>query len=205
MAQKYANHVCRSASLHDDIETILVDEPTLQARVRELGQHISQEYQGKDLLLVSVLKGSFIFMSDLIRSISIPLEVDFMAISSYGKGVVSSGAVRIIQDLMIPIEGRNLIIVEDIIDSGNTLNYLLRMLRERQPATIRVMTLLDKPERREVDVQVDWVGFSIPNEFVVGYGLDYNETYRNLPYIGVLKRTVYANPEQAHEANSPSR
>ena len=119
-----------------------------------------------------------------------------MAISSYGNGVVSSGAVRIIQDLMIPIEGRNLIIVEDIIDSGNTLSYLLRMLRERQPATIRVMTLLDKPERREVDVQVDWVGFSIPNEFVVGYGLDYNETYRNLPYIGVLKRTVYTDPEQ---------
>jgi hypoxanthine phosphoribosyltransferase len=197
MAQKYANHVCRSACLHDDIETILVDETTLQARVRELGQCISQEYKGKDLLLVSVLKGSFIFMSDLIRSISIPLEVDFMAISSYGKGVVSSGAVRIIQDLMIPIEGRNLIIVEDIIDSGNTLSYLLRMLRERQPATIRIMTLLDKPERREVDVQVDWVGFSIPNEFVVGYGLDYNETYRNLPYIGVLKRTVYADPEQA--------
>jgi len=195
MAQKYANHVCRSASLHDDIETILVDEATLQARVRDLGQRISQEYQGKNLLLVSVLKGSFIFMSDLIRSISIPLEVDFMAISSYGKGVVSSGAVRIIQDLMIPIEGRNLIIVEDIIDSGNTLSYLLRMLRERQPASIRIMTLLDKPERREVAVQVDWVGFSIPNEFVVGYGLDYNETYRNLPYIGVLKRTVYANPE----------
>jgi hypoxanthine phosphoribosyltransferase len=195
MSQKFAYQVCRSASLHDDIECILVDETTLQRRIRELGESISRDYAGKDLLLVSVLKGSFIFMSDLIRSISIPLQVDFMAISSYGKGVVSSGAVRIIQDLMIPIEGRNLIIVEDIIDSGNTLNYLLRMLRERQPASIRIVTLLDKPERREVDVKVDWVGFSIPNEFVVGYGLDYNETYRNLPYIGVLKHSVYADPE----------
>lgn len=205
MAQKYAHQICRSASLHDDIESILVDEATLQARVSELGQSISREYKGKDLLLVSVLKGSFIFMSDLIRAISIPLEVDFMAISSYGKGVVSSGAVRIIQDLMIPIEGRNLIIIEDIIDSGNTLSYLLRMLRQRQPASIRIMTLLDKPDRREVDVKVDWVGFSIPNDFVVGYGLDYNETYRNLPYIGVLKSSVYTDPEQAHEYTSTAR
>lgn len=195
MAQKFAHEVCRSASLHDDIECVLVGETTLQKRVRELGESISRDYAGQDLLLVSVLKGSFIFMSDLIRAISIPLQVDFMAISSYGKGVVSSGAVRIIQDLMIPIEGRNLIIVEDIIDSGNTLSYLLRMLRERQPASVRIVTLLDKPERREVDVKVDWVGFSIPNEFVVGYGLDYNETYRNLPYIGVLKRSVYTAPE----------
>ena len=195
MSRKFAYEVCRSASLHDDIECVLVDEATLQRRIGELGESISRDYAGKDLLLVSVLKGSFIFMSDLIRAISIPLQVDFMAISSYGKGVVSSGAVRIIQDLMIPIEGRNLIIVEDIIDSGNTLSYLVRMLRERQPASLRIVTLLDKPERREVDVQVDWVGFSIPNEFVVGYGLDYNETYRNLPYIGVLKSSVYTNPE----------
>jgi len=195
MSRKFAYEVCRSASLHDDIECVLVDEATLQRRIGELGESISRDYAGKDLLLVSVLKGSFIFMSDLIRAISIPLQVDFMAISSYGKGVVSSGAVRIIQDLMIPIEGRNLIIVEDIIDSGNTLSYLVRMLRERQPASLRIVTLLDKPERREVDVQVDWVGFSIPNEFVVGYGLDYNETYRNLPYIGVLKSSVYTNPD----------
>ena len=195
MSRKFAYEVCRSASLHDDIECVLVDEATLQRRIGELGESISRDYAGKDLLLVSVLKGSFIFMSDLIRAISIPLQVDFMAISSYGKGVVSSGAVRIIQDLMIPIEGRNLIIVEDIIDSGNTLSYLVRMLRERQPASLRIVTLLDKPERREVDVPVDWVGFSIPNEFVVGYGLDYNETYRNLPYIGVLKSSVYTNPE----------
>ncbi len=195
MSRKFAYEVCRSASLHDDIECVLVDEATLQRRIRELGESISRDYAGKDLLLVSVLKGSFIFMSDLIRAISIPLQVDFMAISSYGKGVVSSGAVRIIQDLMIPIEGRNLIIVEDIIDSGNTLSYLVRLLRERQPASLRIVTLLDKPERREVDVPVDWVGFSIPNEFVVGYGLDYNETYRNLPYIGVLKSSVYTNVE----------
>jgi hypoxanthine phosphoribosyltransferase len=182
-------------SLHDDIEKVLIDEASLQARVQELGKIISREYAGRDLLLVSVLKGSIVFMADLIRAISIPHEIDFMATSSYGSGVTSSGAVRILKDLNTSIEGRNILLVEDIIDSGNTLSYLLRILQERQPASIRILTLLDKPDRREVDVTVDWVGFSIPNAFVVGYGLDYNEIYRNLPYIGVLKPSVYTHPE----------
>jgi hypoxanthine phosphoribosyltransferase len=182
------------ADLNEDISEILVDEATIQARVRELGAAISEAYAGQDLLLVSVLKGSIIFMADLVRAITIPHEIDFMAISSYGGGT-TSGAVRIMKDLNVNLEGRNVVVVEDIIDSGNTLNYLVRMLRERQPASLRIMTLLDKPERREVDIAVDWVGFSIPNEFVVGYGLDYDEVYRNLPYIGVLKPSVYTNPQ----------
>lgn len=180
--------------LDDDIERVLVDEVTLQDRIRELGEAIEAEYRGKDLLLISVLKGSIIFMADLIRYIRIPHEIDFMATSSYGMAVHSSGVVRILKDLNKPIEGRNVVVVEDIIDSGHTLNYLLRILRERQPASLRIVTLLDKPERREVDIDVDWTGFSIPNAFVVGYGLDYNEVYRNLPYIGVLKPGVYSLP-----------
>ena len=134
-------------------------------------------------------------MADLIRAISIPHEIDFLATSSYGSSVSSSGAVRILKDLNISIEGRNILLVEDIIDSGHTLSDLVRILQERRPASIRIMTLLDKPDRREADVKVDWIGFSIPNEFVVGYGLDYDEIYRNLPYIGVLKRSVYSDPE----------
>ena len=182
-------------SLHQDIATVLVDEVTIRKRVRELGDIINREYARKDLLLVSVLKGSIIFMADLIRAITIPHEIDFMATSSYGASVSSSGVVRILKDLNTSIEGRNVVIVEDIIDSGHTLSYLVRILQERRPASLRIMTLLDKPERREVDIHVDWVGFSIPNEFVVGYGLDYNEVYRNLPFIGVLKPSVYGAPD----------
>lgn len=182
-------------ALHDDIEEILLDEATLQKRIRELGQIINQAYAGKDLLLVSVLKGSLMFMADLMRAIDIPHEVDFMATSSYGAGVTSSGVVRILKDLNFPIDGRHIVIVEDIIDSGRTLSYLLRILHERNPASIQVMTLLDKPDRREVEIDVDWVGFAIPNHFVVGYGLDYNEKYRNLPYIGILKSSIYTEPE----------
>jgi hypoxanthine phosphoribosyltransferase len=177
--------------LEDDIAAVLVNEATIQQRVKELGALISEEYAGRDLLLVSVLKGSIIFMADLIRAIAIPHEIDFMATSSYGASTSSSGVVRILKDLNTSIEGRNIVVVEDIIDSGHTLNYLVRLLRERQPASLRIMSLLDKPERREVDIHVDWIGFSIPNEFVVGYGLDYNEIYRNLPFIGVLKPSVY--------------
>jgi hypoxanthine phosphoribosyltransferase len=180
-------------SLHDDIERILIDEQTLQARIQELGATLSAEYAGRDLLLVSVLKGSIVFMADLIRAISIPHAIDFMATSSYGAGVQSTGVVRILKDLNAPIDGRNIVLVEDIIDSGNTLKYLLGLLGQRNPASLSVMTLLDKPERREVDVRVDWVGFAIPNEFVVGYGLDFDEIYRNLPYIGVLKPSVYSD------------
>ncbi len=177
--------------LDDDISTILVDEATIQQRVSEIGAAISQAYAGKDLVLVSVLKGSIIFMADLVRSITVPHEIDFMATSSYGAATSSSGVVRILKDLNVSIQGRNVLVVEDIIDSGHTLTYLLRLLSERQPASLRIVTLLDKPERRAVHIDVDWVGFSIPNEFVVGYGLDYNELYRNLPYIGVLKPSVY--------------
>jgi hypoxanthine phosphoribosyltransferase len=185
--------------MYEDIDYVLIDADAIRHRVDELGAAISREYKGRDLLLVSVLKGSIVFMADLIRAISIAHEIDFMATSSYGSGVTSSGAVRILKDLNTSIEGRNIILVEDIIDSGHTLNYLLRILQERQPASIRILTLLDKPERREVDVKVDWIGFSIPNAFVVGYGLDYNEIYRNLPYIGVLKPSVYTNHEHDSE------
>jgi hypoxanthine phosphoribosyltransferase len=179
-------------ALSDDIETVLIDQAALQERVQALGKLINATYAGRDLLLVAVLKGSFVFLADLMRAITIPHEVDFMATSSYAGGTSSSGVVRILKDLNTAIEGRHLLIVEDIIDSGNTLNYLLRILQQRKPASLRIMTLLDKPERREVAVQVDWVGFSIPNHFVVGYGLDYNEIYRNLPYIGILKPQIYS-------------
>jgi hypoxanthine phosphoribosyltransferase len=178
--------------LEDAIERVLLDSATIQARIRAMGAEIADAYRGQDLLLISVLKGSIVFMADLIRAINIPHEIDFMATSSYGAGTQSSGIVRILKDLNKSIEGRNVLIVEDIIDSGNTLDYLVRILQERQPASLRIVTLLDKPERREVITQVDWVGFSIPNDFVVGYGLDYNEIYRNLPYIGVLKPQVYS-------------
>ena len=183
--------VFEKVSLHQDIDKVLADEVTIRKRVRELGDIINREYARQDLLLVSVLKGSIIFMADLIRAITIPQEIDFMATSSYGAGTSSSGVVRILKDLNTSIEGRNIVLVEDIIDSGHTLSYLVRILQERQPASLRIMTLLDKPERREVDIHVDWVGFSIPNEFVVGYGLDFDEVYRNLPFIGVLKPSVY--------------
>jgi len=181
----------RHSVLDDNIAKVLIDEQRIYDRVCELGAAISEAYAGQDLLLVSVLKGSVLFMADLARAISIPHEMDFMATSSYGASTKSTGVVRILKDLNSSIEGRNILVVEDIIDSGHTLSYLLRLLQERSPATLRIVTLLDKPERREVEIHVDWVGFSIPNEFVVGYGLDYNEIYRNLPYIGVLKPSVY--------------
>jgi hypoxanthine phosphoribosyltransferase len=195
MSTQIHRPVFDKVSLHQDIAKVLVDEVTIRKRIRELGDVINREYARKDLLLVSVLKGSIIFMADLIRAITIPHEIDFMATSSYGAGTSSSGVVRILKDLNNSIEGRNVVVVEDIIDSGHTLSYLLRILQERRPASLRIMTLLDKPERREVAIHVDWVGFSIPNEFVVGYGLDYDEIYRNLPFIGVLKPSVYGAPE----------
>lgn len=181
-----------AALLNHDIERILIDQDDIQNRIKQLGNEIDKAYAGKDLVLVSVLKGSVIFMADLMRAITIPHEVDFMATSSYGSGTSSSGAVRILKDLNCNIEGRNVLLVEDIVDSGNTLSYLVRMLEDRHPQTLRIMTLLDKPERRESPIVVDWVGFSIPNEFVVGYGLDYDEIYRNLPYIGVVKPSIYS-------------
>lgn len=177
--------------LDKDIAYVLIDAETLHKRVTELAHYIDDLYRHEDLLLTAVLKGSVVFMADLMRAITIPHEIDFMATSSYGTEVQTSGVVRILKDLNKPIEGRHVVIVEDIIDSGHTLAYLTRILAARNPASLRIVTLLDKPDRREVEIQVDWTGFSIPNEFVIGYGLDYNEKYRNLPYIGVLKPHVY--------------
>lgn len=178
--------------MHEDIAKILLTEEDIRERTQELGTRISEDYAGRDLMLICVLKGGFMFLSDLLRAISVPLSVDFMATSSYGAGIESSGVVRILKDLDVPIEGRNILIVEDIIDTGHTLDYLLRILDERQPASLRICTLLNKPDRREADIKIDYLGFNIPNEFVVGYGLDFDELYRNLAYIGVLKPDKYA-------------
>jgi hypoxanthine phosphoribosyltransferase len=175
------------------VEEILVDEHALQGRIAELGASITDDYRGRDLLLIGVLKGAVFFMADLMRQIDAPCEVDFMAISSYGAGVDSSGVVRILKDLDVSIEGRNVLVVEDIIDSGLTLSYLLRNLEAREPASLEVCALLTKPERREVEVPVRYVGFEIPNRFVIGYGLDFAERYRNLPYIGVLHPDLVPN------------
>jgi hypoxanthine phosphoribosyltransferase len=170
----------------------LIDEETLQARIAELGAAITRDYRGRDLLLVGVLKGAIFFMADLMRRIEISCEVDFMAISSYGEGVDSSGVVRILKDLDMAIEGRDVLIVEDIVDSGLTLSYLIRNLESRNPRSLDVCALLTKPERRENDVECRYVGFEIPNRFVIGYGLDFAERYRNLPYIGVLRDDLVA-------------
>ena len=174
------------AELERGVEQILVHEGTLQARVAELGEEISADYGGRDLLLIGVLKGAVFFMADLMRRLTVPCEIDFMAISSYGASTDSSGVVRILKDLDINIEGRDVLVVEDIIDSGLTLSYLVRNLRAREPASLEVCALLTKPERREIDVDVRYVGFEIPNRFVIGYGLDFDERYRNLPYVAVL-------------------
>ena len=177
--------------MHQDVEQILYTEEDLRRRIRELGAQIAADYAGRTPMLVSVLRGSYIFMADLTRAIDLDLTVDFMAVSSYGAGTVSSGQVEIKKDLSDSIEDRDLIIVEDILDSGNTLYYLMDVLRARKPASIRICTLMDKPERRVKPITADYVGFTIPDEFIVGYGLDYAEKYRNLPYVGVLKPSVY--------------
>ena len=177
--------------MENDILRVLLSEKELKARVAELGKQISADYEGKNLLLVGVLKGSVVFMSDLMREITVKASMDFMAVSSYGAGVKSTGVVRILKDLDRDIQGYDVLIVEDILDSGKTLSYLKSMLIERHPASVKIATLLDKPERREADITADYVGFNVPNEFVVGYGLDYSEVYRNLPYIGILKPEVY--------------
>jgi hypoxanthine phosphoribosyltransferase len=173
-------------TVKDAVGEILIEEEPLQARIRELGVEISQEYQGRDLLLVGVLKGAVFFMADLMRELTIPCEIDFMAISSYGAATDSSGVVRILKDLDANIAGRDVLVVEDIIDSGLTLSYLMRSLKARKPASLEICALLTKPERREIDVPVRFVGFEIPNKFVIGYGLDFAERYRNLPYVAVL-------------------
>ena len=177
--------------MHQDVEKILLSQQALSQRVEELGEQITRDYAGRQVAVASVLRGSYIFMADLTRAIQLPITVDFMAVSSYGSGTVSSGQVEIKKDLSDPIEGKDLLLVEDILDSGNTLYYLVDVLRARKPASIRICTLLDKPERRAKPIQADYVGFQIPDAFVVGYGLDYDERYRNLPYIGVLRPEVY--------------
>jgi hypoxanthine phosphoribosyltransferase len=174
------------AELEQGVGEVLIEQVTLQGRIAELGVEISADYEGRDLLLVGVLKGAVFFMADLMRELTVPCEIDFMAISSYGAATDSSGVVRILKDLDINVAGRDVLVVEDIIDSGLTLSYLMRNLRSRKPASLEVVTLLTKPERREIDVPVRYVGFEIPNRFVIGYGLDFAERYRNLPYVAVL-------------------
>jgi hypoxanthine phosphoribosyltransferase len=169
---------------------ILIDAGALNARIAELGEEISAHYAGQDLLLIGVLKGAVFFMADLMRRLTVPCEVDFMAISSYGAQTDSSGVVRILKDLDINIEGRNVLVVEDIIDSGLTLSYLMRNLESREPASLEICALLTKPARREIEVPVRWIGFEIPNRFVIGYGLDFAERYRNLPFVGVLSHDL---------------
>lgn len=177
--------------MKNDISKILIDEKTLQNRVAQLGAELSKDYEGKFPLLICVLKGAVIFMSDLVQKIDTAIEMDFMATSSYGHSTETSGQVRILKDLDKSVENRHVLIVEDIIDSGLTLTYIKNMLKERHPQSIKVCTLLEKPARRISQVDIDYIGFEVPDEFVVGYGLDYAEKYRNLPYIGVLKEEVY--------------
>jgi hypoxanthine phosphoribosyltransferase len=175
-----------AAELERAVTEVLIEPQALQNRIAELGDEISGDYDGRDLLLVGVLKGAVFFMADLMRNLTIPCEIDFMAISSYGDSTDSSGVVRILKDLDINIENRDVLVVEDIIDSGLTLSYLMRNLEAREPASLEICALLTKPERREIEVPVRYVGFEIPNRFVIGYGLDFAERYRNLPYVGVL-------------------
>ena len=177
--------------MENDIREILFTEEEIRQIVQDMGAKISRDYEGKNLLMVSVLKGSVVFMADLMRAVTVPCRIDFMSVSSYGSGVKTSGVVKIIKDLDIPLSGYDVLIVEDILDSGMTLSYLLEILKSRGPRSIRLCTLLDKPERRKADVTADYTGAVVPDEFVVGYGLNYDEKYRNLPYLGILKPEVY--------------
>jgi hypoxanthine phosphoribosyltransferase len=179
------------ASPADDIAEVLIDEAAIARRVHELGAQIANDYRGKDLVLVSILKGALPFLADLMRQVPIPLALDFLEVSSYGSGTETSGVVRILKDLAKSIEARDVLVVEDILDTGHTLNFVVDHLRSQRPASVRLCTLLDKPARRVVPVAIDYRGFEIPDKFVVGYGLDYAEKYRNLPFIGVLKPEVY--------------
>lgn len=177
--------------MKNDIQEVLLTEQMLADKVAELGAQITRDYADKEIFAIGILRGAFVFMADLIRAIDRPVQIDFMAVSSYGAQTDSSGIVRILKDLDSSIEGKHVLIIEDIIDSGQTLSYLIKNLNERKPASIELCTLMNKPERHKVDLPVKYVGFEIPNEFVVGYGLDYAENYRNLPYLGILKRSVY--------------
>ena len=179
-------------SMNDDIKNVLVSEEQLKAKVAELGAQISKDYKGKNLVLVSILKGSVVFMADLMRAISILCNIDFMVVSSYGgSNTTTSGLVKIIKDLDGDLSGKDVLIVEDILDTGVTLSNLVPMLKMRNPSSVKICTILDKPSRRKADIAPDYEGFQVPDEFVVGYGLDYDEKYRNLPYVGVLKPEIY--------------
>lgn len=178
-------------SLHDDISKVLYDEAQIQSKIEELATLVNEQFSGKNPLVICILKGAFIFMADLVKRLDIPLEIDFMAVSSYGESTESSGIVKIIKDLDVPVADRAVLIVEDIIDSGLTLSYLVEVFKGRKAKSVSIVTLFDKPNGRKIDLKVDHTGFVLPNEFVVGYGLDYAEQYRNLPYIGVLKKEVY--------------
>ena len=180
------------SAMRDDVLRVLISEEEIERRIEELGKQITEDYAGKDIVVVSVLKGSVMFMADLLREIDTHTEIDFMVCSSYGSGVVSTGAVKMLKDIFLPIEGRDVLIVEDILDTGKTLHYIKDYLWARKPSSIRICTLLDKPERRQAEINADYIGFVVPDEFVIGYGLDFDEHYRNLPYIGVLKPSVYS-------------
>lgn len=177
--------------LEKDIKEILVNKEEIEAKIKELGKKINEDYLGKTPLVVGVLKGAVPFMADLVRAIDTQLEMDFMDVSSYGEALVSSGEVKIIKDLDTNVAGRDVLIVEDIVDSGQTLKYLVELFKYRQASSVKIVTLLDKPEGRVVDIEPDYYGFKIPNEFVVGFGLDYKENYRHLPFVGVLKPEIY--------------
>lgn len=179
-------------NMKEDVLRVLLSEDEIREKVRELGGKITADYKNSNLMLVTVLKGAVVFLADLMRQIDVPAEIDFMVVSSYGSGVKSSGVVKIVKDLDVLLAGKDILIVEDILDSGLTLSYIKELLESRGPRSIRIATLLDKPSRRKVDLQADYIGFSVPDEFVIGYGLDYDEKYRNLPYIGILKPEVYS-------------
>lgn len=177
--------------MREDIKEILYSEEELRIKIKELGEKISKDYEGKDLILIGILKGSVVFMSDLLKEITIPCRMDFMAVSSYGNSSSSSGVVRILKDLDYEIEGKHILVIEDIIDSGITLKYLLKYLKSKNPESVEVACLLNKQERRKVEIDVKYLGYEVPDYFLVGYGLDYAEKYRNLPFVGILKEEVY--------------
>ncbi len=182
-------------SMVNDVETVLISETQIQERIVDLAAEMNAIYTDADLpVLICILKGAFMFLADLTRHLAFRHEIDFMEISSYGRGTTSSGAVRILLDLAADVQGRNIVVVEDIVDTGNTLTYILRNFAARKPASVRVATLLSKPSRRQIEVPIDFVGFEVPDEFVIGYGLDFAEQYRNLPFIGALKSEVYQQP-----------
>jgi hypoxanthine phosphoribosyltransferase len=178
--------------MHDDVSEVLISHQQIRERTEELGRQITEDYRGKDPLLICILKGGLMFLADLMREVDLPLEIDFIAVSSYGDSTESSGVVRILMDLERNIQGRHVLIVEDIIDTGRTLSYIIENLRTRGPASVKVCTLLDKPARRELEIAIDYVGFTVPDRFVIGYGLDYGEIYRNLPFVGILKPELYS-------------